>query len=403
MQASNNSPLPKGDLNNQELKPKGTIWKPLIAVSLLSVFSFTAGQYLPYVIVAVSGSGAIEAVPLAIFAVSAIVALVSVICLIRLAVSRAGDEKKIDLIKQDRGSQTEVRSSEYNDTNLKNKSNVPTPTPPPVTFGTQPNLSVSVPPPPPPVPNSNKTSLLKEANSPNQKDQRSALFEEIRKGIKLNDSKADKKSNNNGNSANEQFTNELNAKLKSSGGTDKEETQEAHATRIEKNLKERKPFTMNNTQDHPHDIASILQRRSAIEFSDSESGSEHSGSSSGSGWTEDEDKDKQREAEQKRKRLTKHKGKSTPPNPQPNSNKRRDSSDSGHGSGGEESRSTSPLLLKPADLHTRSKAPPAAQVNNVDPVNSEVQDPSTLPFKERMEKFGEKALRYKKENVVQGL
>ncbi|WP_338406723.1 hypothetical protein [Wolbachia endosymbiont (group A) of Longitarsus flavicornis] len=90
--ASNNSSLLK---DSQELtKTKGTIWKPLIAVSLLSVFSFTAGQYLPYVIIAVSGSGAIAAVPLAIFAVSVVVALASVAYLIKLAVSRAGDEKK---------------------------------------------------------------------------------------------------------------------------------------------------------------------------------------------------------------------------------------------------------------------------------------------------------------------
>lgn len=97
VQASNNSPLPKGDLNNQELKTKGTIWKPLIAVSLLSVFSFTAGQYLPYVIAAVSGSGAIEAVPLAIFAVSAIVALVSAIYLIKLVISGASNKKEAGL------------------------------------------------------------------------------------------------------------------------------------------------------------------------------------------------------------------------------------------------------------------------------------------------------------------
>lgn len=67
MKTFNNSPLPK---------TKRTIWKPLIAVSLLSVFSFTSGQYLPYVIIAVSGSGAIAAVPLAIFAVSVVVTLV---------------------------------------------------------------------------------------------------------------------------------------------------------------------------------------------------------------------------------------------------------------------------------------------------------------------------------------
>ncbi|QMV46282.1 hypothetical protein HC358_04465 [Wolbachia pipientis] len=67
-----------------------------IAALSLCVSAVAIYIHLPYVIAAVSGSGAIEAVPLAIFAVSAIVALVSVIYLIRLAVSRAGDKKKID-------------------------------------------------------------------------------------------------------------------------------------------------------------------------------------------------------------------------------------------------------------------------------------------------------------------
>lgn len=178
-----------------------------IAALSLCVSAVAIYIHLPYVIAAVSGSGAIEAVPLAIFAVSAIVALVSVICLIRLAVSRAGDKKKIDLsgeqqtgskqstteepvhedntnlkdelirkkidskdigsqteveglehvninqptpqpqdlvaVKQDSGSQTEVRSSEH----------VPnlTPQQPPLTFGTAIPQNNNVPPPPPPL------------------------------------------------------------------------------------------------------------------------------------------------------------------------------------------------------------------------------------------------------------
>ncbi|WP_265043209.1 hypothetical protein [Wolbachia endosymbiont (group A) of Scambus nigricans] len=74
-----------------------------IAALSLCVSAVAIYIHLPYVIAAVSGSGAIEAVPLAIFAVSAIVALVSVICLIRLAVSRAGDKKKIDLSGEESG------------------------------------------------------------------------------------------------------------------------------------------------------------------------------------------------------------------------------------------------------------------------------------------------------------
>ncbi|WP_253302118.1 hypothetical protein [Wolbachia endosymbiont of Psylliodes chrysocephala] len=110
-----------------------------IAALSLCVSAVAIYIHLPYVIAAVSGSGAIEAVPLAIFAVSAIVALVSVICLIRLAVSRAGDKKKIDLsgeesghtvsqepqeksVEQDSRSQIKVDSS----TSSQDKSSVPT-------------------------------------------------------------------------------------------------------------------------------------------------------------------------------------------------------------------------------------------------------------------------------------
>ncbi|WP_250296897.1 hypothetical protein [Wolbachia endosymbiont of Oedothorax gibbosus] len=44
-----------------------------------------------------------------------------------------------------------------------------------------------------------------------------------------------------------------------------------------------------------------------------------------------------------------------------------------------------PLSPKPKN---KPEAPPASQVNNVDPVNSEVKDPSTLSVKERAKMFG---------------
>ncbi|WP_341821819.1 hypothetical protein [Wolbachia endosymbiont (group A) of Ischnus inquisitorius] len=151
MVTSNNSSLLK---DSQELtKTKGTIWKPLISVSLLSVFSFTAGQYLPYVIIAVSGSGAIAAVPLAIFAVSAVVALISVTYLVKLAISRDDNKKEAGLNGQEFGHTPSQEPQKFvckNCTNLENKSNVPTPQSPPVTFGTQPNPSANMLQPPPP-------------------------------------------------------------------------------------------------------------------------------------------------------------------------------------------------------------------------------------------------------------
>lgn len=341
---SNNSPLLK---DSQELtKTKGTIWKPLIAVSLLSVFSFISGQYLPYVIIAVSGSGAIAAVPLAIFAVSTVVALISTIYLIRLAVSRADNKKEEpqkfvcenctnldsepigeEHIKQDNKLQTEVRGSEHVDTSPKL-----TPQQPPLTLGTaipQNNnappppspLSSGAPPPPPPPPSFQNSSTqpsstglfaemgnvtLKKTNPPvsesgSGEKLNSALLEQIKGGVTL------KKVSSNESGQQQDFTNGLEAKLKSSGGTDKKETPEEYAARIEKNLEERKSFTMRNAQDHHHDVASIMARRTAMEFSDSES--ERSSSSDDSGWTADEDKDKQKE--QKKKVRTKHKRKST--------------------------------------------------------------------------------------------
>ncbi|MFP3030277.1 MAG: hypothetical protein ACEY3M_03635 [Wolbachia sp.] len=67
-----------------------------ISVAALSLCVSAVAIYihLPYVIAAVSGSGAIEAVPLAIFTVSAVIALIAAIYLIRLAVSRADNKKK---------------------------------------------------------------------------------------------------------------------------------------------------------------------------------------------------------------------------------------------------------------------------------------------------------------------
>ncbi|WP_353285167.1 hypothetical protein [Wolbachia endosymbiont (group A) of Beris morrisii] len=233
-----------------------------IAALSLCVSAVAIYIHLPYVIAAVSGSGAIEAVPLAIFAVSAIVALVSVICLIRLAVSRAGDKKKIDLsgeesghtasqepqklvhenstnleskpirkefdkpVKQDSGSQIKVDSG----TSSQDKSSVPTPSQPPQirdTASSQVPHSVpqfpsslssgAVPPPPPsPAPNSNGTPLPRKADSPYLKtDHGNALLKQIKKDPKLKHVK------------------ELDA-VQSNKGTDKKETQEEYNARVDK-------------------------------------------------------------------------------------------------------------------------------------------------------------------------
>lgn len=170
---------------------------PLIAILSSSVLSFIAGQYLPYVIAAFSG--AMAAVPLAIFAVSAVIALVSVIYLVKLIISKAGNKKEAGpskeepdqqtepkqptkelaggfvhenstnleskstgeesnkLVKQDSGTQTEFDGN----ANLKNESGIHTPAQPPITLGTaisqtgaaaSQSLHSAAPPPPPPPP-----------------------------------------------------------------------------------------------------------------------------------------------------------------------------------------------------------------------------------------------------------
>lgn len=68
-----------------------------IAALSLCVSAVAIYIHLPYVIAAVSGSGAIAAVPLAIFAVSVVVALASVAYLIKLAVSRDDNKKEAGL------------------------------------------------------------------------------------------------------------------------------------------------------------------------------------------------------------------------------------------------------------------------------------------------------------------
>ncbi|QOD38633.1 hypothetical protein [Candidatus Wolbachia massiliensis] len=101
--------LSEGNENNWELKL--TTLKPLIAISSLLVFSVTAGYSLSYVIAAASGT--IAAVPLAIFAVSTFVALVSAVYLFNSFISTTNSKKKVDLSvnqpnKQDVGLQTDV-------------------------------------------------------------------------------------------------------------------------------------------------------------------------------------------------------------------------------------------------------------------------------------------------------
>ncbi|MDX5507296.1 MAG: hypothetical protein O7149_01550 [Wolbachia endosymbiont of Hylaeus sinuatus] len=383
MMTSNNSSLLK---DSQELtKTKGTIWKPLIAVSLLSVFSFTAGQYLPYVIIAVSGSGAIAAVPLAIFAVSAVVALISVTYLVKLAISRDDNKKEAGLNGQEFGhtaSQEPQKSACKNCNNLENRSSVPTPTPPPVTLGTQPSPSPPLPPPPPPHcftaskhTEQPKNGAPKKAGEPENDNDCSALLEQIRKGIELKATNTTQK-------------NASLAKFTLPKGSNLAPVSQDDILQMRKKLK--KPGAKEGQKQDGGDsnstkIALILSRRPAIEYSDSES--------------DDEDHTPDSEWEDKY---------STTPTLQSDYRERRESLDSGHGPGSEPTSPSHPAseagepLISPKPVNSKTEAPLVNKESCVSSVNSEVKDPSTLPFNERMGKFGEKAWKSQFQGYIQG-
>lgn len=344
--ASNNSPLLK-----DSQKTKGTIWKPLIAVSSLSIFSFISGQYLPYVIMAVSGSGAIAAVPLAVFAVSTVVALISTIYLIRLAVSRADSKKEAGLDGEEFGHTLSQEPQKFvceNCINLENKSNVPAPQSPPVTLGTKLNPSVSAPPPPPPF-----GASPPPPPPPPPPTTPTDPLEALKKR------KRDKTSGSAGTSNGGPVTNlgdlaREAVKMKEKLSTDKNETPEARAIRMEKEIEERRKNKKDVEQSDALN-ATLKKIKEAKEYSDSESGrSDHDDTDD---WSDGESK------KSKGKKLIKHRKKSTPSNPQ--------------------SFDKPPIPPKPAGLQTKPEAPPASQVN-------EMQDPSILSVKERRERFGQK-------------
>ncbi|MDE5062286.1 hypothetical protein [Wolbachia endosymbiont of Drosophila tsacasi] len=173
-----------------------------VSIAALSLCASAVAIYihLPYVIAAVSGSGAIEAVPLAIFTVSAVIALASVAYFIKLAVSPqtemedkssvppSSNNLSLNLTISDSGSgnvnictkndnilmgagipiakkasnwQIDEVGTPEDQTNtgegqpMKDmiKESVLDPESPPVTLGAQTNTSANVPPSPPPVPN----------------------------------------------------------------------------------------------------------------------------------------------------------------------------------------------------------------------------------------------------------
>lgn len=284
---------------------------PLIAVLSLSVLSFTAGQYLPYVIAAVSGSSAIAAAPLAVFAVSMVVALISAAYLVKLAVSTASNKKEVGRSSRetlDRSgqqctvSQGLIQKSACKNGALKNELNKhisfssSSPTCGTRTFSSSaPPLSSNTPPPPPfsqissTQPSSAglfagvKNTKLKKASdpvkTPEYDDSRNAILEQIRQGTKLLTKK------------------ERDEKLKKQAA-----------------MKDGKKEQSSNSVDEYSRAAlfeKLKYRRLVIGFSDSESG--RSNYSDSSGWS---DRSVNEQEELREKKLTKHKGKFTHSNSQ---------------------------------------------------------------------------------------
>ncbi|WP_250295490.1 hypothetical protein [Wolbachia endosymbiont of Oedothorax gibbosus] len=410
MMTSNNSPLLK-----DSQKTKGTIWKPLIAVSSLSIFSFISGQYLSYVIVAVSGSGAIAAVPLAIFAVSAVVALISTIYLIRLAVSRADSKKEAGLDGEESGHIASQEPQKFvceNCTNLENKSNVPAPQSPPVTFGTQPSVSAppppplplssgAPPPPPPPPPPTTPTDPLAalkkrkggETSGPAcaSNDGPGTNFVDLAKEAVERSGKLRKVNPNNDG---QQGSVKGSDAVESNQGTDEKETQEEYVARLD-NVQKKK-----NTDP----LTQALYRRAEAMGNNYDSSDDES-TSTGK-WEEEDEQQELSDSQQDEKRGTSaldsgnvsgddetSQGAGVQASSgSPLSKERSGSFDSDYGSDDNvKSEPTPPshpvpkgekppIPPKPAGLQMEPEVPPASQVN-------EMKDPSTLSVREKAKVF----------------
>lgn len=345
-----------------------------IATLLLCISSVTAGIYT-YLSISVTLSDPVLFTVIAFVSASVMLSLAAY--LINSHLSAINSEKGVDPGRkqsQDSALQKEAESLEHSNTPTPSfpvMSGIPIvpllpPPPPPL-----PQNAAPLPSPPPPPTASKytekpKNGAPKKANE--SKHDRSDLLEQIRKGTKLkpiNDGAPEKA-----------IDSEQNKSLPAGA---KQETKEEYFARIEKLREENKQRTMRNAQCHDSGIANILKRRPAIEFSSSESEvSDHSDSDD---WSNDKSK------KPKEKKLTKSRKKPTPSNSQPEDERGSKSPDSGHESDDNvKPKSTTPprstlkaekppISPKPVNSKTKYEASPAAQANNVDSVNSEVQKP----------------------------
>ncbi|WP_410542916.1 WH2 domain-containing protein [Wolbachia endosymbiont of Tetranychus urticae] len=354
---------------------KATALKYSIAILLLCTSGPVAGVCTYFIISAVLSSAAVPVSSAVIAFVSASVMLSLAAYLINSHLSAINSEKGVDPGRKQSQDLQKAKGLEHSNTPTPSfpvMSGIPIvpllpPPPPPL-----PQNAAPLPSPPPPPPTASKYTEKPKNGAPKKanesKHDRSDLLEQIRKGTKLkpiNDGAPEKA-----------IDSEQNKSLPAGA---KQETKEEYFARIEKLREENKQRAMRNAQCHDSGIANILKRRPAIEFSSSES--EVSDHSESDDWSNDKSK------KPKEKKLTKSRKKPTPSNSQPEDERGSKSPDSGHESDDNvKPKSTTPprstlkaekppISPKPVNSKTKYEASPAAQANNVDSVNSEVQKP----------------------------
>ncbi|KLT23145.1 hypothetical protein wVul_0348 [Wolbachia endosymbiont of Armadillidium vulgare str. wVulC] len=373
---------------------KATALKYSIATLLLCISSVTAGIYTYLAISATLSAIAVPVLFTVIASVSALVMLSSAAHLINLFVSAVNSERKIDLSKKKPDNELggnekckvpEEQQQKNNDNaaEMQTVTNVPTApntlpvsslpngvssTPPPLP--PLPYSPAPPPPPPPPLPPASKRTeqpkndAPKKAGDPVDKPDDGSLIAEIKKGKKLmSKEERDKRE--------EKRLKKLENENKDTRNTSpkQREKNEGFTGDLEKTLKNRREVISGKQKNNVRqstiyasmsDIIPQLQLRSRSNSVSSSSSEEYE-----QNWSNDENEC------------------ATPQTSQPDKKGGADTSESGYGSDNNvQSKPTSPLHFsapkagkpqvppKPASLQTKSEASPAAQANNVDPVNS---------------------------------
>ncbi|WP_341813690.1 WH2 domain-containing protein [Wolbachia endosymbiont (group B) of Germaria angustata] len=350
---------------------KATALKYSIATLLLCISSVTAGIYT-YLAISATLSAPVLFTVIAFVSASVMLSLAAY--LINSHLSAINSEKKVDPGREQSQDLQKAKELEQSNTYTSSLSVIaetpilpPPPPPPPL-----PQNAAPLPPPPTASKCTEKPKNGAQEKANESEHDRSALLEQIRKGgVKLkrvnNEVENAKTPGNNKDGKSQDFSDELKEKLKS----------------------RRKGIVGKDNVQQPSNLYGAFSKISAIISplrSRSGSVSSRSSEESEQDWSDNESTY------------------STPLNPQLDNKKRRDSSDSGHESDDNvKPKSTTPprsaskvekppISPKPVNSKAKCEASPAAQANNVDPVNNEVQKPSSL-VSQKIKFFSEKSIR----------